>query len=133
MAHSRYGSQISESSELPPAWCSPRLVSALDQELLEPFAGRRCLVTGGLGFIGSNLARTLADSGARVVVVDALVPRHGGNRRNLEGASRSIEVIEADLGNRRAVGPAILGTDLIFNLAGQVSHVDSMADPLFDF
>jgi len=66
------------------------------------------------------------------VVVDALVPRHGGNRRNLEGVSHPIEVIEADIGNRRAVGPALAGTDVVFNLAGQVSHVDSMADPLFD-
>jgi UDP-glucose 4-epimerase len=106
--------------------------AALDPDLLALFAGRRCLVTGGLGFIGSNLARALAEAGAEVVVVDALVARHGGNRRNLEGASRPIEVIEADIGDRGAVGPALVGIDVIFNLAGQVSHVDSMADPLFD-
>ena len=88
-------------------------------------------MTGGLGFIGSNVALALADSRADVVVVDGCYPRHGANRANLEGASRAITVVECDLADPRA-REAVSGADLVFNLAGQVSHVDSMADPLFD-
>lgn len=95
-------------------------------------AGRRCLVTGGLGFIGANLALGLARAGAEVTVVDACYPRHGANPFNLdaEGGER-IHRVTADL----AEGPAraaLDGVELVFNLAGQVSHVDSMNDPLFD-
>jgi UDP-glucose 4-epimerase len=103
----------------------------LDPSLLDPYAGRRCLVTGGLGFIGSNLALALDAAGAEVVVVDSLVPRHGGNRRNLAGAQRT-RVVIADVADRAAVGEPAGAADVVFNLAGQVSHVDSMADPQFD-
>ena len=94
------------------------------------FAGHRCLVTGGLGFIGSNVARTLAAMGADVTVVDALVPQHGGDRRNL--ADTSIDVVIADLGERDTVGPLVTRADLVFNIAGQVSHLESMTEPLRD-
>jgi UDP-glucose 4-epimerase len=98
----------------------------------EAFAGCRCLVTGGLGFIGSNVALGLAAGGASVTVVDSMVPRHGGNRHNLERAAAPITVVEADMGDADAVRAAAADTEIVFNLAGQVSHVDSMADPLFD-
>ena len=94
------------------------------------FEGRRCVVTGGLGFIGSNLARRLSSLGARVIVVDAGYPRHGSNPCNL-GEVDGLEVIECDLGDD-AVRPALDGADYVFNLGGQVSHVDSIRDPLFD-
>jgi nucleoside-diphosphate-sugar epimerase len=110
----------------------PGSLAPLEPALLDPFAGRRCLVTGGLGFIGSNLALALAGGDADVTVVDALVPRHGANRQNLDGAPRPIAVIEADLGDADALDQAAARADLVFNLAGQVSHVDSMTDPLFD-
>jgi UDP-glucose 4-epimerase len=111
-----------------------------------PFAGRRCLVTGGLGFIGSNLALALARGGADVTVLDARVPRHGANPANLmpDGAvlapssepvpDARIRVVEADLGDveRPDVREATTTAEFVFNLAGQVSHVDSMDDPLFD-
>ncbi len=97
------------------------------------FAGRRCVVTGGLGFIGSNLALALAGAGAEVRVIDALVPGHGGNPRNIEGAARPIEVLAADVGDDRRVAPAVEGAEFVFNLAGQISHLDSMEDPLTDF
>ncbi|HYU40017.1 MAG TPA: NAD-dependent epimerase/dehydratase family protein [Acidimicrobiia bacterium] len=100
--------------------------------MLSSFADRRCLVTGGLGFVGSNLALALAEADAEVTVVDARVPTHGANPHNLEGAARHIDVLEADLGAADAVGDAVAGADVIFNLAGQVSHVESMARPLFD-
>ena len=110
----------------------PGSLAPLELALLDPFAGRRCLVTGGLGFIGSNLAIALASGGADVTVVDAVLPRHGANPHNLDGASAPIEVIQADLGDIDALERAAAGADFVFNLAGQVSHVDSMTDPLFD-
>jgi len=96
------------------------------------FADRRCLVTGGLGFIGSNLALALAASGAQVTVVDALVAEHGGDPRNLDGASSPIRVVRSDIGDGETVAPLVADTELIFNLAGQVSHVESMTAPMRD-
>jgi UDP-glucose 4-epimerase len=90
------------------------------------------MVTGGLGFVGSNVALALAEGGADVTVVDARVPTHGANLHNLEGAARRIDVIEADVGDPDAVRDAAARADIVFNLAGQVSHVESMARPLFD-
>jgi UDP-glucose 4-epimerase len=108
---------------------------------LDELRGRSCLITGGLGFIGSNLALRLARDGADVTVVDALYPRHGGNRVNLhddpqhddgEGeVGDTIRVIEGELGAPEAVAAAA-NAEVVFNLAGQVSHVDSMESPLFD-
>jgi len=97
-----------------------------------PFEGARCVVTGGLGFIGSNLALALAARGADVAVVDARVPSHGANTCNLEGAARPVAVCEASIGDAAAVQPYVAAADYIFNLAGQVSHLDSMEDPLGD-
>jgi UDP-glucose 4-epimerase len=94
--------------------------------------GASCLVTGGLGFIGSNLALTLAAGGARVAVVDALVPQHGGDRRNLDGADVEIPVTVADIGDGAALTPLLQNADVVFNVAGQVSHLESMTDPLRD-
>jgi UDP-glucose 4-epimerase len=85
-----------------------------------------------LGFVGSNVALALAAGGAEVTVVDAMVPTHGGNPHNLEGAVGPIEVIEADVGDADAVHDAAARAEVVFNLAGQVSHVESMARPLFD-
>ena len=106
------------------------VASGIDSTLA-PFAGQRCLVTGGLGFIGSNLALALARVGARVDVVDALVPQHGGNRRNVEGTD-GIDVVISDVGDRDRVAPLVARAEAIFNVAGQVSHLESMTDPLRD-
>ena len=103
-----------------------------DPRALDDFRGASCLVTGGLGFIGSNLARALVAGGARVTVVDALVPEHGGDRRNLADADAEVPVTIAAIGDRDAVAPLLRDADVIFNVAGQVSHLESMADPLRD-
>jgi UDP-glucose 4-epimerase len=103
---------------------------AVSPEDLQAMQGVRCVVTGGLGFIGSNLAVALATAGANVTVVDAAIPRHGANRHNLDGAD--VAVVEADVSEAAAVSPVLRGADYVFNLAGQVSHVDSMEDPLTD-
>ena len=89
-----------------------------------------CLVTGGAGFIGSNLVHALVASGAQVRVVDAMVPFHGGDRRNLDGLDQ-VEVLEADIGDSR-VSDILDGVDVVLNAAGQVSHHASMTDPLRD-
>lgn len=105
--------------------------SGMPRTAASRLAGRRCLVTGGLGFIGSNLAVALADAGAAVTVVDGLVERHGGGHHNLAGAE-GIDVVVADLGDTATYAPVARAAEYVFNLAGQVSHVDSMTDPLGD-
>ena len=96
------------------------------------FSGRRVLITGGLGFIGSNLARTLVECGARVFVVDSLVPEYGGNRRNLAGIASRVTVHVADVRDWPRLPSLVEGQDYLFNLAGQTSHMDSMTDPQTD-
>ncbi|HTS18539.1 MAG TPA: NAD-dependent epimerase/dehydratase family protein [Verrucomicrobiae bacterium] len=101
-------------------------------DITQHFRGQPVLVTGGLGFIGSNLARRLVDLGARVTVLDALVPRFGGNRFNLHGYEGLLRVHTGDLRDARVVGQILPQQAFLFNLAGQVSHLDSMEDPLTD-
>ena len=96
------------------------------------FAGRRVLITGGLGFIGSNLARALVGLGARVSIVDSLVPEYGGNRRNLSGIAARVKVHIADVRDWPRLPDLVRGQDFLFNLAGQTSHLDSMTDPQTD-
>ncbi|MBL9215710.1 MAG: NAD-dependent epimerase/dehydratase family protein [Opitutaceae bacterium] len=96
------------------------------------FRGRRVLITGGLGFIGSNLARKLAGLGARVTVLDSLIPEYGGHRRNLRGCERKVNVQIADVRDRHILPEMLRGQDFLFNLAGQTSHMDSMTDPETD-
>lgn len=90
------------------------------------FSGKNCLVTGGLGFIGSNVAHRLRAAGASVRIVDALVEGHGGDRRNVTGTG--FEILVADIADDVVAG-ALDGVDYVFNLAGQVSHQSSMRDP----
>jgi UDP-glucose 4-epimerase len=95
------------------------------------YRGRKVLVTGGLGFIGSNLCRSLADLGAEVLAVDSLLPDYGGNLFNLAGYEQKVRINIADV---RGHGMEYLVRDqeVLFNLAGQVSHLDSMTDPFTD-
>jgi UDP-glucose 4-epimerase len=98
----------------------------------QALVGQRVLVTGGLGFIGSTLALRLDEIGAQAVIIDAMVTRHGGNRANIEGLSQKARVIVADMRDRDAIRAAVSGVSIVFNLAGQVSHLDSMQDPQSD-
>ena len=96
------------------------------------YRGRRVLVTGALGFIGSNLCRTLADLGASVLAVDSLLPDYGGNLFNIDGIADRVQVNIADVRQQSTMNYLVRNRDVIFNLAGQVSHIDSMRDPSAD-
>ena len=96
------------------------------------YSGSRVLITGGMGFIGSNLARTLVDLGAKVSIVDSLIPEYGGNRHNLTGIAARVRVHVADVRDWPRLPSLVQGQDYVFNLAGQTSHMDSMADPQTD-
>jgi UDP-glucose 4-epimerase len=93
---------------------------------------RRVLITGGLGFIGSALARRLVAEGADVLLVDSLIPEYGGNWYNIEGIADRLTVNLSDLRDRHVLPHLVRDRDVIFNLVGQTSHLDSMTDPLTD-
>jgi UDP-glucose 4-epimerase len=96
------------------------------------FAGKHVLITGGLGFIGSNLAHRLVGLGAEVTLVDFLLPGHGGNLHNIDEIEERIQLIVTDVRNKLRMSQVIPGQDFLFNLAGQVSHLGSIRDPLSD-
>jgi UDP-glucose 4-epimerase len=96
------------------------------------FAGSRVLITGGLGFIGSNLARRLVDLGSEVTVVDSLIPDYGGNLYNVGGIRERIQVNVSDVRDTHSLRHLVLGKHFLFNLAGQTSHLDSMTNPMPD-
>jgi UDP-glucose 4-epimerase len=96
------------------------------------FANARILITGGLGFIGSNLARRLVELGSEVTVVDSLIPDYGGNLYNVEGIRDRIQINVSDVRDRHSLQHLVQGKDYLFNLAGQTSHLDSMRNPMPD-
>jgi UDP-glucose 4-epimerase len=99
---------------------------------LDQFQGKRILVTGGLGFIGSNLVHRLVELGAEVLIVDSLIPEYGGNLFNVAGIEDRVRINIADVRDRSSMDYLVQGQDYLFNLAGQVSHLDSMKDPFTD-
>ena len=96
------------------------------------FAGARVLITGGLGFIGSNLARRLVHEGSNVAIMDSLIPAYGGNPFNVDDIRDRIEIHFSDVRDRHSIKALVQGVDYVFNLAGQTSHLDSMTDPFTD-
>src|SRR5581483_4704796 len=105
---------------------------AEDVSYHDAYRGRHVLITGGLGFIGSNLARRLVELGAEVALVDALIPEYGGNRANIAGIEDRVAVHVADVRDTQSLPALLRGHELVFNLAGQTSHVDSLHDPYTD-
>ncbi len=99
---------------------------------LSSWIGTKVLITGGLGFIGSNLARRLVGLGAKVTLVDSLVPEYGGNRHNIVDLMEKVTVNISDVRDRHGFRALVVGQDVLFNLAGQTSHQDSMEDPFTD-
>jgi len=101
-------------------------------DLEQAFQGRRVLITGGLGFIGSNLAQRLLDLGAKVKLVDSLIPEYGGNLFNIEEIRTRLRVNIADVRDEHGMRYLVQGENYLFNLAGQTSHLDSMENPQTD-
>ena len=96
------------------------------------FAGKNVLITGGLGFIGSNLAIRLVELGASVTLVDSLTPTYGGNLFNIDSIKDRVRVNISDVRDVHSLRYLVQGQDYLFNLAGQTSHMDSMTDPYTD-
>jgi UDP-glucose 4-epimerase len=96
------------------------------------YRGLPVLITGGLGFIGSNLARHLVELGADVLLVDSLIADYGGNLFNIRGIEDRVRVNIADVRQQSTMNYLVRGRAVLFNLAGQVSHIDSMRDPFTD-
>ena len=94
--------------------------------------GKKVLISGGLGFIGSNLADRLVGDGAQVTIVDSMIPEYGGNMRNIHGISDKITVNFSDVRDPFSINQLISEQDYLFNLAGQTSHLDSMEEPFTD-
>ncbi|MBI3814194.1 MAG: NAD-dependent epimerase/dehydratase family protein [Nitrospinae bacterium] len=99
---------------------------------IKEFSNRCVLITGGLGFIGSNLARRLVELGADVTLVDSLIPEYGGNLFNIDGIEDRVKVNISDVRDEHSMKYLVQGVDYLFNLAGQTSHMDSMQDPITD-
>ena len=99
---------------------------------MNSYSGKNILITGGLGFIGSNLARALLSQGANVTLVDSLIPQYGGNIFNIHDICDDVTVKICDVRDSLAMEDLIQGKDYLFNLAGQTSHLDSMEDPQTD-
>ena len=99
---------------------------------MNSFKNAKVLITGGLGFIGSNLAKRLVGLGADILLVDSLIPEYGGNFYNINGFQDKVKVNISDVRDPHSIRYLVQDKDFLFNLAGQTSHMDSMADPFTD-
>ncbi len=100
--------------------------------LKNKYKSRNVLITGGLGFIGSNIAHCLVKYGANVTILDALLPLYGGNKFNIHSIKEKVEFIQGDVRDFRLIEKTVEGKDVVFNLAGQVSYIDSIDIPFED-
>jgi UDP-glucose 4-epimerase len=99
---------------------------------MDAYRGQKVLITGGLGFIGSNLAIRLVELGASVLIVDSRVPSCGANDFNIQPVKNDVEIVEGDVCNLELMRRLVRGQNFVFSLAGQVSHIESMQDPFSD-
>src|SRR5262249_33757362 len=99
---------------------------------MDEYRGEKVLITGGLGFIGSNLAIRLVEGGASVTILDSLHPTCGANYLNIEPIRKDVEIIEGDAADLSLVRRIVRTKHYIFNLAGHISHIESMEDPFSD-
>lgn len=110
----------------------PRLSKGTKKSVDNFYYGKEVLITGGLGFIGSNLAIELVKLGAKVTLVDSLVPQYGGNVFNISSIKEQVKINISDVRDKFSIDYLVQGKDIMFNLAGTLSHVDSMTDPFTD-
>lgn len=96
------------------------------------YKNKKILITGGAGFIGSNLAIKLVEMGGNVTIIDALIAEYGGNLFNIEPIKKKVSWVLGDMRDKKIIEKLIAGKEIIFNLAGTLSHVDSMTDPMTD-
>lgn len=108
------------------------LLNAMELSHKDYFEGKKVLITGGAGFLGSSLAHALVARGAVVTVLDAMLPLYGGNTFNLEGIRDQVEFIEGDIRDEKLLAQVIPGKDVIYNFAAQVSYIDSKDQPFLD-
>jgi UDP-glucose 4-epimerase len=108
------------------------IVERIPQDIQATFAGKRVLITGGLGFIGSNLVQALVPIGAKVIILDALLEPYGGNTFNIAEIADRVEVVDGNILDQPLVEKLVAGTDYIFHLAGQVGYVDAKDKPFVD-
>ncbi len=104
----------------------------MNEYIKEFYAGSHVMITGGLGFIGSNLAHRLVELGAHVLIIDSLIPHYGGNLFNIKAIEDNVKINIADVRDEFGMNYLVRDQDVMFNLAGQVSHIDSMEDPYTD-
>lgn len=100
--------------------------------MIKYYKNKKILITGGVGFIGSNLAKALVKLKADITIVDSMIPRYGGNLFNLRGIEDKVKINYSDMRDGFSLNYIVQKKELIFNLAGQVSHIDSMKDPFTD-
>lgn len=103
-----------------------------ERDLQKFYSGKRVLITGGLGFLGSNLAHALVERGCRVTVLDPLFPEYGGNPFNVEEIKSRLGILIDDVRNEALLEKLAPEHDLVFHIGAQTSHVDSMKDPFKD-
>jgi nucleoside-diphosphate-sugar epimerase len=103
-----------------------------NDKIINSYKGKNILITGGLGFIGSTLAHRLVELGSSVTIMDSLIPQYGGNKFNINDIKDKVSVHIADVRDIRNMDHLVEGKDCLFNLAGTLSHIDSMTDPFTD-
>ncbi len=96
------------------------------------FKDKKVLILGGAGFIGSNLAIRLIELGAQVLIVDSMLPQYGGNLLNLEPIQGKYQINFSDIRDQHSLDYLVTNVDIIFSMAGQTSHIESMSDPMTD-
>lgn len=104
----------------------------MSQTIINFFTDKNVLITGGLGFIGSTLAIKLAEADANITIVDSLIPDYGGNLFNIDPIKDKININVSDVRDQNSMDYLIQDQDYLFNLAGTLSHIDSMKDPFTD-
>lgn len=104
----------------------------MTKDLDTNFKGKSVLVTGGMGFIGSSMAIRLAQAGAKVTLLDAMVPDYGGNEFNISPVKNDVLVNYCDIRDENAVNYLVRKQDYVFHLAGQVCHLMSLTNPFPD-